>query len=45
MKYPCLPEFTGVALDLVDMGSVKGTIPQAEKHIFLEDNPSWYIVA
>ena len=45
MKYLCRPQYTSVAMGIVDEGSVKGgEVPKPSKHIFLGEKAGWWEV-
>jgi hypothetical protein len=42
MKYDHQPEYIGIAAGTIDEGSVKGVLPKADHHIFLDEKAGWY---
>jgi hypothetical protein len=44
MQYDSEPENIGIPAGTINDGSVKGTLPRPEHHIFLREKASWFEV-
>ena len=42
MKYSCGPQYTSVAMGIVNDDSLKGNLPKPKEHIFLKEKASWW---
>ena len=42
MRYDHQPESIGIAAGTIDERSVKGELPKADHHIFLDEKAGWY---